>query len=703
MSYRYVNRKSCAGQKYMCLVEKQSMAFATAFIKSFSFFLMLGSESLQKFLPALKMSDNENNIERPQRRPKSTNKTRKNRKHDNKSEDISNNEVTADPRIVGVLVHYSDCLNIDVHLLHPSVKVMLVDLETGRLLPKRSYEAQNPAGGHITASMTRPFVFKHSRTLVPRWEQLMSFDENFSHFASFKQKLGIFFLVQDFVSMNNANNRKEDEKGWHDVAWAFLKPFPADDIDNTEKKLRLQLFKPHPRKGAAANNKEAAEKSDVEDANCVWNWWMNLKHVKYPSSLYVTVQAVDKANNNNGNGSSSADLNKKNNIKVEADEMKNSSSAAFDVPKVPIWSRGPGQSCQIPKTEICSLDSFGRGVQCLKFSPEGRYLAAGSPGSINSTTSSVIAIYEVCDEWRKVMTFEGHSGPIYELDWFDARTLLSASGDGTARVWYLGNCGGKRKREALEHPSFVYCARFHPNTADVIVTGSYDQVIRIWKKNLDDEEEEFDDEEPAAVKKYGVVQELVAHSGFITALEFDIDGHNLYSGDKNGIIKIWEIFGKNTIEQFHKKLPESSLFFRQKKQLKISDLEGYSVESLRIHPGGRRLLVHSTSLTSSLIMLDLRQGSVMQDYKADRGVGKRVGNCVSPCGNLVFSGSNQFGTVFVWDTDTGMEKHIYEVPALETRPIHTIAYHPLDHIVAMGALGPDSPLIVYQYNKDLKV
>lgn len=133
-----------------------------------------------------------------------------------------------DKKVVGVFVHSSDCLNIDVHLLHPSVKVLLVDLESGHFIQKRNpdqsvtcYEESNVK--HIMPLMTQPFVFRHSRTLVPRWEELLLFNEDFQHFASYKEKLGVFFIVQDFVSMNKANNRREDEKGWHDVAWAFLK------------------------------------------------------------------------------------------------------------------------------------------------------------------------------------------------------------------------------------------------------------------------------------------------------------------------------------------------------------------------------------------------------------------------------------------------------------------------------------------------
>ncbi len=101
----------------------------------------------------------------------------------------------------------------------------------------------------------------------------------------------------------------------------------------------------------------------------------------------------------------------------------------------------------------------------------------------------------------------------------------------------------------------------------------------------------------------------------MSALEFDAEGHNLFSGDRAGCVKIWEIFGGGGGGGGGAR---SSLFFRLKRELRLPELEGYSVECLRLHPGGRRLLVHSTSLVAALVMLDLRQttgaagGNIMQ-------------------------------------------------------------------------------------------
>lgn len=38
----------------------------------------------------------------------------------------------------------------------------------------------------------------------------------------------------------------------------------------------------------------------------------------------------------------------------------------------------------------------------------------------------------------------------------------------------------------MSHPTFVYCAKFHPRVNKVIVTGGYDNVIRVWQMEGED-------------------------------------------------------------------------------------------------------------------------------------------------------------------------------------------------------------------------
>ena len=76
-------------------------------------------------------------------------------------------------------MHYSDCLKLDFFILHPVVKVSLVNLATGKLISKSEksrkvtsyYEGEHVS--HIVQLMTQPYDFKRKKSIVPRWEELL--------------------------------------------------------------------------------------------------------------------------------------------------------------------------------------------------------------------------------------------------------------------------------------------------------------------------------------------------------------------------------------------------------------------------------------------------------------------------------------------------------------------------------------------------
>lgn len=73
----------------------------------------------------------------------------------------------------------------------------------------------------------------------------------------------------------------------------------------------------------------------------------------------------------------------------------------------------------------------------------------------------------------------------------------------------------------LPHPSFVYTCSITKN--NVIATGCYDKIIRIWIKNTN----------------FVLVQELEEHVGYVTSLVFNVEGNLLYSADSVGMILEW--------------------------------------------------------------------------------------------------------------------------------------------------------------------
>ena len=146
----------------------------------------------------------------------------------------------------------------------------------------------------------------------------------------------------------------------------------------------------------------------------------------------------------------------------------------------------------------------GKGAWCLRFSCDGKFLAVANPCPPRGSSVRVYAVETGVLE----SDLQGHKGPVYALDWQRSNRLLSASGDGTVRIWRSKH---PRTEEAiLHHPTYVYAARFHPNAADTIATAGYDQVVRIWQRCGPD--------------RFIILHELVNHKSYVNCLEFDIDG-----------------------------------------------------------------------------------------------------------------------------------------------------------------------------------
>ncbi len=81
----------------------------------------------------------------------------------------------------------------------------------------------------------------------------------------------------------------------------------------------------------------------------------------------------------------------------------------------------------------------------------------------------------------------------------------------------------------MPHPSFVYAAQYHPWVQKVVVTGGYDQIVRVWTLQTDDNHAQL-------------VQEIDGHMSHINTICFDEEGSRMFSGDGQGIVRIWNAY-----------------------------------------------------------------------------------------------------------------------------------------------------------------
>jgi WD40 repeat protein len=103
----------------------------------------------------------------------------------------------------------------------------------------------------------------------------------------------------------------------------------------------------------------------------------------------------------------------------------------------------------------------------------------------------------------------------------DGRTAVTASPDGTARLWdaYTGEPRGA----PLRHEGGVMQAAFSPDSRRVI-TASLDRTARLW---------EVDDSRPTGAP--------LSHRGPVRSVAFSPDGRTVLTGSNDGVAQIWDV------------------------------------------------------------------------------------------------------------------------------------------------------------------
>uniref|UniRef100_A0A7P0Z493 Abelson helper integration site 1 n=1 Tax=Homo sapiens TaxID=9606 RepID=A0A7P0Z493_HUMAN len=436
-----------------------------------------------------------------------------------------------DDLVLGVYIHRTDRLKSDFMISHPMVKIHVVDEHTGQYVKKDDsgrpvssyYEKENV--DYILPIMTQPYDFKQLKSRLPEWEEQIVFNENFPYLlrgSDESPKVILFFEILDFLSVDEIKNNSEvqnQECGFRKIAWAFLKLLGANGNANINSKLRLQLYYPPTKPRSPLSVVEAFE------------WWSKCPRNHYPSTLYVTVRGLKVPDCIKPSYRSMMALQEEKGKPVHCERHHESSSVDTEPgleesKEVIKWKRLPGQACRIPNKHLFSLNAGERGCFCLDFSHNGRILAAACA----SRDGYPIILYEI-PSGRFMRELCGHLNIIYDLSWSkDDHYILTSSSDGTARIW-KNEINNTNTFRVLPHPSFVYTAKFHPAVRELVVTGCYDSMIRIWKVEM---------REDSAI----LVRQFDVHKSFINSLCFDTEGHHMYSGDCTGVIVVWNTYVK---------------------------------------------------------------------------------------------------------------------------------------------------------------
>ncbi|XP_062952541.1 jouberin isoform X3 [Cynocephalus volans] len=577
-----------------------------------------------------------------------------------------------DDLVLGVYIHRTDRLKSDFMISHPMVKIHVVDENTGQYVKKDDSERpvssyyEKESVDYILPIMTQPYDFKQLKSRLPEWEEQIIFNENFPYLLQdFDEspKVILFFEILDFLSMDEIKSNSEiqnQECGFRKIAWAFLKLLGANGNANINSKLRLQLYYPPAKPRSQSNVVE------------VFEWWSKCPRNRYPSTLYVTIRGLKVPDCIKPSYRSMMALQEEKPVYCERHHESSSvdtEPGLEDSKEVVKWKRLPGQACRIPNKHLFSLNAGERGCFCLDFSHNGRILAAACA----SRDGYPIILYEI-PSGRFMRELCGHLNIIYDLCWSkDDRYILTSSSDGTARIW-KNEINNTNTFRVLPHPSFVYTAKFHPAVRELVVTGCYDSMIRIWKVDM---------REDSAV----LVRQFDVHKSFINSLCFDTEGHHMYSGDCTGIIVVWNTYVKVN------DLQHSVCHWTINKEIKETEFKGIPISYLEVHPNGKRLLIHTKD--STLRIMDLRILAARK-FVGAANYREKIHSTLTPCGTFLFAGSED-SIVYVWNPETGEQVAMYSDLPFKS-PIRDISYHPFENMVAFCAFGQNEPILLYIYD-----
>ncbi|XP_027855752.1 jouberin isoform X3 [Xiphophorus couchianus] len=605
-------------------------------------------------------------------------KKKKKKKHVVKEEseakpEKSDKQVFDDGLVLGVFVHRTDRLKTDLLISHPMVKIHIVDEITGTYVRKEDcqrpvssfYEQENVS--HILPIITQPFDFRKNKSIIPEWQEQILFNERFGYFVQQSESAPsviLFFEILDFMTVEEAKanfDADKHERGFRKIAWAFLKLIGANGILNIDSKLRLQLFCPPPR---AKRQPETIE---------VFEWWRKYPRTKYASTLYVTVKGIKPPECVDPSMRSMMALQEERGSTTYSDLQNEASKIEPSLSRQPVqrWNRLPGQICRIPNKHGLAFRGGKMGCFTVLFSHSGTRLAAACA----DRDAFPVVVYEI-PSGTVLAAFNGHLKIVYDLSWSsDDRVLLSASSDGTVREWNVEKLL-ENAQKVLPHPSFVYCAQYHPGAQNLVVTGSYDCLIRVWRLDVDDVNGQM-------------LQEFETHKSFINSVCFDFEGRRMFSADNTGIINVWKTSVNGSKQRQH---PCQQWSIEMK--IDESDLRGIPINMLQLHPNGRCLLIHAKD--SVLRMMDLRILAIKK-YTGATNYRERIYSTFTPCGNFIFSGSED-GIGYVWNTDTGDQVAVYSELCYRSA-LHGVSFHPYENMVAFCAFGQSQPVHVYLYDQ----
>ena len=170
------------------------------------------------------------------------------------------------------------------------------------------------------------------------------------------------------------------------------------------------------------------------------------------------------------------------------------------------------------------LEGMGDELFSIAFSPDGRWIAAGSNGTVLLWDMTNLGPPESHQSPHE--SIGDHGSYVYSVAFsHDSRRLVSGCEDGFVRVWDMGDKRFVWKEH--RHNEAVYSVAFSPDGARV-ASGGYDKLVLIWNA------------ERGQVRRSSAT-DFEESIGRVTSVAFSPDGRMLVVGSLDDSVRLWDL------------------------------------------------------------------------------------------------------------------------------------------------------------------
>ena len=662
-------------------------------------------------------------------------------------------------KILTLSILKSGTLEIMPMIMHPFVRISIVNLRTGKYIQKSDFSAPaisrnennfimrhdlNTNHLELSTSLldmippfaTCPYDLREKGESYAEWNEDFFINEKASNLLDDNN---IFFFFFFFYNLNFNLNPNED--CIIPMAWGYLKPVGFSQTYMGKHKIQLYKYKFSRTKTLQDLKKRDPNYIRTPDLLYELDW---IKKEKYQTFLQIRLGLEDFPTKeqlknvyfiNKFVYSVFVDESEEVDIVVrpptpEDKPIKQDTSLEDKLKK---WRRG-NDKCIIPDMLIYKFPTARLGCLTHEFSHNGKYIAAACT-EMNSETH--IKIFNV-EEGKLRYIFKGHHNIIHHFSWsFDDLILISSSADNIVTLWRIPKHETSEKDNLnpmenllkfkmydIHHPAYVYSTDIYPGSSKetmILATACFDGLVRIYiiKLNYDHQNVKYNFQKCTLFFEIPISQEF-EDKPYFQKIENQIKYGNVQKKDKEKLsllqktaldhrhpnTVVFDITGRlyigDSLGHIHIWLLTIDREYPKMEKIKIlshKELELGTINKITLIPNqSQRLLVHTRDNCIRLIDISTEKTKIILRYFGLKCCKTNIKSTCSPDGSYIFSGSEE-GVPRMWQLDTGIpfSTNKYECGFVDS--VNDVSWNNIYNMNALSGFGQEYPLLVYVHER----